>query len=232
MRRRILFLAVLGCVAIPAAPASAQSGSRLESQPGPTPGDPFSEDGIRTLVDRFAGCVISRHRKPVETYLKTPPDSRESERKWPSIARVECLSIGTLTLSDAGFRGAAYGRLYKSDFGKKGPVDFVDVPPIDYAAGLDPNEPVDRTNIGARALADCIVRTSPVEAKTLILSRIASDEEMAAFRALNPAGASCMRQGVTVSFSKSALRALIGEALYRLSVAWRAAARDGGASDA
>ena len=228
MKLRIISLAVLACAAIPAAPASAQSGSRLESKPAPTPGDPFSEDGIRTLVDRFAGCVISRHRKPVESYLKTPPDSRESERKWPSIARAECLSIGSLTLSDAGFRGAAYGRLYKSDFGKKGPADFSNLPEIDYAVGLDPNEPVDRTNIGSRALADCMVRTAPVDAKTLILSRIASEEEMAAFRALNPAGASCMRLGVTVSFSKSALRALIGEALYRLSAARRAAAREAG----
>ena len=227
MKLRILTPVLLACAAVAAVPAHGQSGSRLESQPGMTPGDPFSEDGIRTLVDRFAGCVISRHRKPVETYLKTPPDSRESDRKWPSIARAECISIGTLTLSDAGFRGAAYGRLYRSDFGKKGPEDFSSVPAIDYSIGLDPDEPVHRQNIGSRALADCMVRTAPAAAKALILSRIASKEEMDAFRALNPAGASCMRQGVTVSFSKSALRALIGETLYRLSAAARAAARAG-----
>jgi hypothetical protein len=227
MKRRSLCLSVLACAAVMAVPAHAQSGSRLDSQPPLTPTDPFSDDGIRILLDKFAACVISRHRKAVESYLETPPDSRESDRKWTSIALPECLSIGTLTLTDAGFRGAAYGRLYKSDFGKKGPEDFTSVPAVDYAAGLDPSRPVDRTNIGIRALADCMARTAPVAAKSLILSRIASKEEKAAFSALGSAGAPCMRQGVTISFSKAALRALVGETLYRLSAASRAAPAGG-----
>jgi hypothetical protein len=210
-------LALAAAAALVAVPAYGQSGSRLAPVPPRTPTNYSTEDGIRLLVSEFADCVISHDRKHVDSYLATPPDSAESDRLWPTIAQTGCLSIGTLTLTDAGFRGGAYGRLYKSDFGKRGPMDFSAVQAIDYGARLDPTRPQDRTNIGARRFADCVARAQPAQSRKLILSRIASRDESAAFDALQPAARECLGEGLTITFSKGALRALIGEVMYRLS---------------
>jgi len=217
MSHKGFMIALAACAALAATPAYGQSGSRLAPVPPRTPSNYSTEDGIRLLVSEFAECVISHDRKHVDSYLATPPESAQSDRLWPTIAKSSCLSIGALTLTDAGFRGAAYGRLYKSDFGKKGPTDFSAVAPIDYRQGLDPGVAQNRINVAARIFADCVARADPADSKALVLSRIASDDEAAAFDRLQPASRNCLNQGISVTFSKAALRALMGEALYRLS---------------
>lgn len=217
MIRKGFTIALAAFVALAAAPAYGQSGSRLAPVPPRTPSNYSTEDGIRLLVSEFAECVISHDRKHVDSYLATPPDSAQSDRLWPTIAKSTCLSIGNLTLTDAGFRGAAYGRLYRSDFGKKGPTVFSAVAPIDYGQGLDPGVALNRTNIAARMFTDCVVRANPADSKALVLSRIASSDEASAFDRLQPASRNCLNQGISVTFSKAALRALVGEVLYRLS---------------
>jgi hypothetical protein len=217
MSPKQVFLALALVAALATVPAHGQSSSRLAPVPPRTPSNYSTEDGIRLLVSEFAGCVISHDRKHVDSYLATSPDSAQSERLWPTIAQSECLSIGALTLTDAGFRGGAYGRLYKSDFGKKGPSDFSAVAPIDYGEGLDPAVAQHRTNIAARQFADCVFRANPADSKALVLSRIASDDENAAFDRLQPAARNCLNQGISVTFTKAALRALVGEVIYRLS---------------
>ncbi len=215
------FLAFMCLIGLLPGPTSAQSGSRLAPVPPRTPSNYSTEDGIRLLVSEFAGCVISHDRKHVDSYLATPPDSAESDRLWPTIAQTSCLSIGNLTLTDAGFRGGAYGRLYKSDFGKKGPGDFSAVPPIDYGQSVDSTVAQQRTDIAARQFADCVVRADPADSKALVLSRIASSDETEAFDRLQPAARNCLNRGISATFTKAALRALVGEVLYRLSRAAR-----------
>jgi hypothetical protein len=210
-------IALAASATLAATPIYGQSSSRLAPVPPRTPSNYSTEDGIRLLVSEFAGCVISHDRKHVDSYLATPPDSAESDRLWPTIAQTACLSIGVLTLTDAGFRGSAYNRLYKSDFGKKGPSDFSAVAPIDYGRGLDPSVAQHRTNIAARQFADCVVRADPANSKALVLSRIAGGDETAAFDRLQPAARNCLNRGMSVTFSKAALRALVGEVIYRLS---------------
>jgi hypothetical protein len=213
---------VLSCLVpalLPTASAGAQTGSRMGAAPASVHADPNSPDGIRQLVYDYANCVIERDRKRVDAYLASPPDSAESDRLWPTVAVDECLTVGTLTLTDAGFRGGAYNRLYRSDFGKKGPQDFSAVAPIDYARGMDAGRAEAATDIGARQFADCAVRTDPADAKALVLSRIASADETKAFERLQPPQAACAQKGMRINFSKAALRAVIGEVLYRLSKA-------------
>ena len=65
------------------------------------------------------------------------------------------------------FSGAAYGRLFKSDFGKKGPTDFSAVAPIDYRQGLDPNVAQNGINVAARLFADCVARAAPANSERL-----------------------------------------------------------------
>jgi hypothetical protein len=217
--RALLSVSCLVPVLLPAAPSHAQTGSRMGAAPASVHADPNSPDGIRQLVYDYANCVINRDRKRVDAYLASPPDSAESDRLWPTVAQDECLTVGTLTLTDAGFRGGAYNRLYRSDFGKKGPQDFSAVAPIDYAAGMDAGRPEARTDIGSRQLADCMVRADSADAKALVLSRIASSDETKALERLQPPQQACAQKTVQITFSKAALRAVIGEVLYRLSKA-------------
>ena len=117
------------------------------------------------------------------------------------------------------FRGGVYDVLYRKKFQYNAPVDFSATPAIDYSVGRDVETHGDTdSRIALRQIADCTVRKAPQESRALILSIVASKAEGAAFTQIVPSMSSCVFEGSKLSFSKSVLRGVIGEALYRLSV--------------
>jgi hypothetical protein len=213
----------LGCVALAAlaaAPASAQiSGSRLGAREARVPADPTTPDGVRQYVFEYVSCVAGKNRKALKGFLETPPNSAEADRFWASLRIDDCHSIGTLVLTDRGLRGAGYDKMYRLEFGKKGPTDFAGVAEIDYALGLDVAKPVDRNAVALRTFSDCVVRANGEDAQALVLSKIATGAEAKAFDALKPYFKQCLAQGMEITFENGAIRGLVAESLYRLSSA-------------
>jgi hypothetical protein len=68
-----------------------------------------------------------------------------------------------------------------------------------------------------------VVRVNPAAARTLLLTRPESAEEKAAFATMNLAFATCLPEGVTMSFGKTALRGTVAMNYYRLAKAAPAA---------
>lgn len=213
-------LACFALAALAAGPAAGQiSGSRLGAREARVPANPTTPDGIRQYVFEYVSCVAAKNRKALKGFLDTPPNSAEADRFWASLRIDDCHSIGTLVLTDRGLRGAGYDKMYRLEFGKKGPTDFAGVPEIDYALGLDVAKPVDRNAVALRTFSDCVVRANGKDAQALILSKIATGAEEKAFAGLKPHFSKCLGQGMEITFENGAIRGLVAESLYRLSVA-------------
>jgi hypothetical protein len=180
-------------------------------------------DEVREIMSKYAACVIKNRRRGVEAYLASPPDSSENDRLFGEIQDDNCLASGELTIVDGDFRGAAYGELYRMDYGRGGDADLSAKAKIDYTRGRDVQAPVARAHVALRQFADCVVRAAPGQSRKLILSRIGTNEERAAFASLGPHLGPCVFAGDKVSFSKGPLRAVLGEVLYLLSRAPAAA---------
>jgi hypothetical protein len=202
--------------------ANAQdTGSLIRKAPAqiPSGGALDPADRGRLAMYRYAECVFGRSRKSVEAYINTFPGSKEAHSVANRLADDDCLSSGEMSFNEQLFRGSVYDLLYKSRFKKGGPSDFAEVAPIDYTAGnADEDSGVD-TKIALREVADCTVRKSPPTARQLVLSMVATRAETDAFNQMVPHMSACVTKDVTLKFSKSVFRGVVGEVLYRLSVA-------------
>jgi hypothetical protein len=68
-------------------------------------------------------------------------------------------------------------------------------------------------------LSLCVIRRDPAAARAIVDTRPRSPEERAAFQRLVPNVAPCVPANFEMTFSRSALRALIAAGLYRVAAA-------------
>jgi len=222
MGRPAILVAVLSSALLCAPLAYAQrTGTRVGPSPAQIPegAGASKEDRSRVAMYRYAECAVDNSRARVELYLQTFPGSEAAHKSANKLAVDDCLSVGEMRFSETLFRSGVYDVLYRRKFQKDGPVDFSAVPAIDYTLGSDVKAYGDtQSRIALRQIADCTVRKAPQESRTLILSMVASNAEGAAFTQIVPSMGGCVFEGSKLTFSKSVLRGVIGEALYRLSV--------------
>ncbi|ABF53018.1 hypothetical protein [Sphingopyxis alaskensis] len=178
------------------------------------------EDRARIAMYRYAECVVDKSRARVEKYLETFPGSKTARDSADRLAVDACLSTGHMRFSETVFRSGVYDVFYRKQFQKDGPVDFSAVLPIDYSTGgeVQPDAVV-QPHVSLRRISECAVRKAPQESRELILSMVASNAEASALDKIVPSVGSCVAEGNQLVFSRSALRGVIGEVLYRLSVA-------------
>jgi hypothetical protein len=223
-----LFAFVAGLAAFVVLPATAdgqETGSRIGPTPASIPGGRQTQAGARRWMDSFAACVVKRTPHKIEAYLGTSPGSEQASVLGRRLATDECISTGEAQFDDSVLRWAIYEQLYRKQYAKSGPTDFSMTPAIDYAAGGSKAD--SGQSVALRQFADCVSRASPVQARSLTLSPIGSSVEQAAFTAIMPRLEACLPKTVTLKFSKSVLRGLIAETLYRLSASHHIGARKG-----
>mgnify|MGYP001596187282 CR=1 FL=1 len=222
MRPLAIFAAtLLGTFAIIPAALAQSTGTRIGPSPAQVPDSGYGtkDDQARVAMYRYAECVVDSGRDRVEMYLATFPGSKAAHKSANSLAVDRCLSTGEMRFSESLFRSGVYDVLYRKKFLKDGPVDFAAIPAIDYAAGEDIKaNGTAQSRVVIRQIADCTVRKAPQESRVLVLSAVASKSESTAFTQIVPAMSGCVFEGSELNFSKSVLRGVIGEALYRLSV--------------
>jgi hypothetical protein len=130
------------------------------------------------------------------------------------IADADCLSSGTLKFKEPAMRAHFYEIVYRREFARTPAGDIAAAAPVDYAAG----GPGGATNeVALRAFADCVTRSDPVSARQLVLSEPATSMEKQGFEALSPSFSGCLPKDQQLAFSKTILKGLVAETLYRLS---------------
>jgi hypothetical protein len=178
----------------------------------------------------YADCVVARKsfRKPVADFLRVIPGSAGFFAASMKAADMTCLNSAAvrrhlskleLRIQPETFRNALYPALYRRDFGKRGPVSGLDArPPISLSAEFDG----DLSSLPAlyrpeRALGDCIARANPTATHAMLVSVPYSSQEGDAVGLLKPTIATCLPQGQSLHLTRGTLRAVIGEAMYKLS---------------
>jgi hypothetical protein len=172
----------------------------------------------RSVMHDFAKCVLKRSRPAVDAYLATYSGSKPARAFAARLATDKCLNGGNLNFNEALLRASIYNILYVSEFPPAPLPNLKDVEPIDYTqpAGIESyGDP--RAQALLRQFADCVVRAKSSEAHALMFTKVGSVPEARVFDSMQPSLAPCMTKDVTVKFSRSVLRGIIAEVLYRLS---------------
>jgi hypothetical protein len=202
--------------------------------PPPSPYDyQFSRDEADKAMADFAKCVVSdaRSRARAAAYVRAIPTGTAFHDAGARMATPDCVprSFGTVRMQfDAQlFRAALFGALYQRDFGRAPPPSFDSVQPLIIAAEFDgPDSAIPAEIVFARIVGDCVARADPAAAHRLVTTRVASADEKEALGAVVPRLAGCVAAGRQAAFSRSMLRGLLAEALYKLRQAAAPAVRE------
>lgn len=216
MQHSSIRIAVLAVLASQAPAVSAQEVSANEAQ---------------IELAGYADCVVAKRasRKPVETFLRTIPDNADFYPASMKAADMTCLNAAAvrrraakleMKLQPATFREALYPALYRRDFGKRGvPAGIESLEPLTLASEFDGDvSALPSTYRPGRALGDCVVRRASQQSNAMLMSEPFSSEENAALETLKPSLAFCLPDGQSVRFTRSSLRAFVGEAMYKLAI--------------
>jgi len=208
---------LLGAVVSPAA-AQKPGAGRLDD-PTLSAGDLKIEARRATLL--MAECFVRGGRSFVMNFIAYPAESKQARWAWGQLGYHRwCLPDANMKFSGTLLRGALFQALYLRDFGATDAGSFAAVPVIDYAATYRAkSDKTFESAVGQSRFGDCVVRANPVTARSLIRSKIGSPEELSSFANLASALNGCVTKGRLVNFSRSALRGLVAEGLYRLMAA-------------
>ena len=227
MKFRSAFLAGLWAGAVVASPVSAQStmgsspetGSLIKRRAAQVNGT--TKTDARRTTREFGVCVLRRFPKYGERVALEPVHTDEYDKLLKRMLIDDCLSGGSaaeLSFPLNVARSAVIEALYVEEFGRSGPTEFSQVPPIDYLAGYPENLPGNaRNTIALARFGDCVSRKDPVNARALAVSNPGSPEEIQRLRFLGPSFNGCVIQGEKLTFSRSVIRGAVSEGLFRLS---------------
>ncbi|WP_010544482.1 hypothetical protein [Sphingomonas elodea] len=199
----------------------------------PASDEPSTAEKLR-LVAEFTDCVTAqKSRQPaIQAFLRTIPDRPGFGEAGLKAADLSCLNRAAvrmhskieMRLQPESFRNALFPSLYRREFGKAGPVaDFKTVPPLRLSEEFDGDTAeLPGDFIAGRLFGDCVAREDAADAHAMLLAQPTSPEESAAIDRLKPAFTACIKQDQTVSITRAAVRATVGEAMLKLSRAARA----------
>lgn len=229
--RLTIMMALVAAIAMPAASGSAQSSMGSSPESGSLITRRAAQISGRTTTDArrttrdYGVCVLKRFPKYGERVAMEPVHTEEYEKLLKRMVIDDCLSLGELTFPLNVVRSAVIEALYVNQYGRSGPTDFSQVPPIDHLAGYPAELPANaRTIIALAKFGDCVSRKDSANARALAVSIPGSPDENQRFRFLSPTFNGCVVQGEKLTFSKSVMRGAVTEGLYRLS---RAAGQEG-----
>ena len=223
--------------------------SAIAATPAAALQNDYSTKETRALMHAYAKCVVRRQAAKASEALRINADNGTIARKYGMLISGECLGRETVGGVKMSFSGDLY-RYALADAMVNHELAAHEMPELSTLPRLDHREPgeapseiaasgrklsgkkLEEARLGhSRAVAyaflskygECIVRVDSRGSKSLLLTVPDSQEETAGFNALRPALATCMPEGSTVRFGRTALRGSVAINYYRLAHAARAA---------
>lgn len=173
-------------------------------------------------MQMFSDCVAGRSvdTAKVDKLLRQPSDGPGLAAAGKALGLGQCMPESLLRtemrMSPSLMRAALFDARYRRQFGKQA-VDITNVAPLTVANEFDGTP--SSVDVFTRRLGDCVVRKAPAASRDLALSRSGSDAENAALALIRPALSGCMTADNTLRLSRPMVRGIVGEALYKLSLA-------------
>jgi hypothetical protein len=174
----------------------------------------------RTMAE-YARCVVGKERKGVERFVRLVPGQPETLDAAVGLATPNCMPRSFLRVklrfqADL-FRASLFTAMYQHDFRRTPPADLASIPPLVIASEFDaPERAIPEGIFYSRAMGDCAARADARDVHSLLMTRIASAAERPALDKVMPALRNCLPAGRELRFSRSMLRGLLAEALYKL----------------
>jgi hypothetical protein len=236
--------------ASPALLIAAIAWSAAAAQPAFALQSDYSTKETRALMHAYAKCVVDRKPAKASEAILANVDSGTIVRRYGMLINGECLAREARDSVKMSFSGDLYHyalaeALVNRELGDLTLPDLSGLPRLSHREpGEEPREVTaagkklskrkfeEARNGYAKSVAysflskygECVVRLNPAGAKALLLTAADSQDETARFAALRPALASCMPEGNTIRFGRTALRGSIAINYYRLAHAARAVA--------
>lgn len=196
-------------------------------------GDDEPSSVARKLMQDFAKCLVDRAAYRLRPALDLPVGESKTNSLLADLANADCLKDrGNLLSIEGGFvlrfqpsllRGSIFDVLFAREFRRKPARDNFEgiispSYPISISAINEHSETARRYSVSV-SIGDCVVRAQPLLARQLVLSTVESQEEATAIKMLVPFFGPCIDEGHTIKFSRSVIRSMIAEPLYRLTKA-------------
>jgi hypothetical protein len=206
--------------------ALAASSSAAAAKGGDWHDAPSAE--ARKTASQVTRCMVGAHDAEIAAALDAPFGGPETTvllgpmitacfdnlMKPRMLTRPNLLRLPKLLL-----RGLLYEGMYARKFGKSAPASsFAMIAPAGYpAVAATATGSLARDYPALMRIGDCAVRSAPAQARALVLSEVAGNEEERALAAFEPAWSGCMPAGRQLTFSNEMIRASVAEPLYRLT---------------
>ena len=167
----------------------------------------------------FSKCVISSSKREAKAleFLKIPDGDPQQGVLGRAIAVGDCAQPGSqMRFSNDLFSRAVYTALYSKYFKNSAPENLVFESGTDYSLEyVVTTVPVDPKQIMFRTFADCTVQNDAVSAHKFALSEMHSKDEVVALPLVMTAMQSCLSKGSQLRFSRTVLKGLVAESLYK-----------------
>lgn len=194
---------------------------RVEAGPVQHRGVSPDELGRRTVANLIT-CLAISAPNTVKAVLDQPFDTRGFHERFSALLNRRCdhaKFAGRAGFPPIVLRGLFYEYFFRNEYSSAKVAELTSAPAVSYPVA----ENRYKTTLQYQFLmtvGDCVVRKSPMAARDLIVSNVGADEAEAVgvVAKLVPA---CVPNHESLRLSKSILRAMIAEPLYRLSAQTR-----------
>ena len=167
----------------------------------------------------FAKCVVSSSKREAKAleFLKIPDGDPQQEVLGKAISVSGCAMPGSqMRFSGDLFSRAIYTALYGKYYKKTAPENLVFETLDNYQSEfVTTGTPVQPSQIAFRTFADCTVKGDAAAAHRFALSEIKSKAEIAALPMVMEAMQQCLSKGSQLRFSRTVLKGLVAESLYK-----------------
>jgi hypothetical protein len=212
MSAQTRLLSVVCCFSVWLAPCqlSAQDGDAEE----------LSVKAAEQTMRDFARCVVSskkREAKAVE-FLKVPDGDPRQRDLGTKIAVSGCAPTGSkMQFQPDLFSRSVYTALYRKYYGKTPPETDKWTVATDYTSEYSVSTtPVRQQQLALRAFADCTASGDAPAAHRFAISEMRGSEEKAALPSVMVWLQKCLPEGTQLRFSRTVLKGLLAESLYKM----------------
>lgn len=202
------------------------------------PSRELSAEESREAMSVFAACMVDKYPDRIRELLDMPVADPKTREHMKALLKSRCVAkanAGLLAMSPLLLRGALFEALYARDFGNGDRIEAFSTakpqyPVGQHSGGETPTDAQTQTYARLMTVGECVVRLAPTAARELISSGIGGKEEQTKVQAIARAIPRCTDKSMTLS--KSILRMMIAEPLYRLSTLGAAGANANGKAHA
>jgi hypothetical protein len=205
LRRATATLGLLLCVASEA--VLAQS---LENRPQ-------SEETSDRVLEDYSECVAAKRTGKgslIKKFLGVPVGGALPPHVAMQLTVSDCLEgAGQLRMAPELFGRSLYSALYRRDFRKTEPTGFVAA--TSYEGEFEPGTVMTPNQIYLRKVGDCGAVENVTAAHRFVIAKVWSAEEEAVLPQVIGALSQCYAVGEKIVFSRSMLKGILAESLYK-----------------